>query len=56
MIKKMYIGLHAKYRFFLSDFNKDEFLWTDFSKNSQKVKLIKIRPVGAKLSHVDRQT
>jgi flagellar biosynthesis/type III secretory pathway chaperone len=39
----MYIGLHVKYRLYMSDFNKTWILSTDFSKNTQISNLMKIR-------------
>jgi hypothetical protein len=52
----MYIGLHIKYRLFLSNFNVTWILLTDFSKILKESNFIKICPAGAKLFHVDRQT
>jgi hypothetical protein len=56
IIKKIYIGLHVKYRLFLSDFNEIWILATNFRKNSQISNFIKIRPVGSDLFHTDGQT
>ena len=42
----MYIGLHTKYPLFS----------TDFSKNTQMLIFMKIRPVGAELFHADGWT
>ena len=49
----MYIGVHVKYRLFLSDFNETRTLSTDFRKNLQISNFIKIRPVEAELFHAD---
>jgi hypothetical protein len=51
----MKIGLCVKYLLFLSDFNEILISSTDFSKNSQKSNLIKIRPVRAELFHAGIQ-
>ena len=53
MLSQMYIGLHVKYPFFLSDFNK--IVSTDFRKNTQISNFMKIRPVGVELLHADGQ-
>jgi hypothetical protein len=52
----MYIGLHVKYRLFLSDCNGTWTFATDFQKNIQKPKFMKICPVGAEFFHADWQT
>jgi hypothetical protein len=52
---KMYIGLHVNYASFLSDFNETNFL-DRVSKIFQILNFIKIRPVGAELSHANGQT
>jgi hypothetical protein len=52
----MYIGLHVKYRLFLSDFNETRFFFDSFSKNIQILNVMKIRAVGAELLHADRRT
>ena len=42
---------------YLSDFNqKFGIIWADFRKVSQVLNLMKIRPVGAELFHVDGET
>ena len=51
----MYIGLHAKYPFFLFDFN-EILISSTVSKNTQISNFMKIRPVGVELSHADGQT
>ena len=52
----MYIDIHVKYPLFLFDFNETWIISTDFEKNVQISNLMKIRPVGVELFHVDRQT
>jgi hypothetical protein len=37
-----YVGLHAKYLLFLSDFNKSRIFSADFSKNLQITNFMKI--------------
>jgi hypothetical protein len=54
--KKKYIGLHVKYRLFLSDFNETCIFSTDFSINTQISNFMKIRPVAAESFHAGRQT
>jgi len=49
----MYTDLYVKYRL-LSDFNETNFLGR-FSKNTEILKLVKIRPVGAELFQADRR-
>jgi len=53
---KMYIGLHVKYRLFLSDFSETRIFQTDFSKNPEISNFMKIRQVRAKLFHMHGQT
>jgi hypothetical protein len=49
----MHIELHVKYRLFVSDF-KGNFDFLDrFSKNTQILNFMKIRPLGAELFHSD---
>ena len=48
--------LHVKYPLFVSDFNEIWIFCSDFRKKPQMSRLIKIRPVGAELFHVDRRT
>ena len=53
----MYIGFRVKYPLLLSCFNESGIFATDFrKKNTQISNFMKIRPVGAELFHVDRQT
>ena len=47
---KMYIGLHVKYPFFLSNFNETNFLDSFFRK------ILNSRPERAELFHSDRRT
>jgi len=51
----MYIGLHIKYPLFLSYFNGTWLFTTDFSKNTQDIKL-DMSNVCPVLYHADRQT
>ena len=50
-----YVVLHVEYTLFLSDFDKLEFSLQIF-ENTQISNFMKIRPVRAKLFHVDWQT
>jgi hypothetical protein len=50
----MYIFLPVKYRLFLSDYNETDFL-NRFSKNTQILNLIKIRPVGTEFFDAERR-
>ena len=52
----MYIGLHVKYRLFLSDFKLISNFLDIFLKNTQTSNLMKIRLVGVEFLHADRQT
>jgi hypothetical protein len=51
ILSKMYVALHVKYPLFLSDLNETLIFWTDFRKY-----FLKIRPVCAKLFHMDGRT
>ena len=48
--------LHVKYPLFLSDFNETLIFSTNFRKKAGISSSFKIRPVGAELFHVERQT
>ena len=52
----MYIGIRVKYSLFPSSFNEILTIWTDFRKILELSNFMKIRPVGAKLFHVDGRT
>jgi hypothetical protein len=52
----MYIGLHVKYRLFLSDFNETLSFYPYLRKILKKSNFLKIRPVGAELFRADGQT
>ena len=54
----MYVGLHVKYRLFMSDFNESLIFSTDFrkKKNAQIPNFMKIRPLGAEVLRADRGT
>jgi hypothetical protein len=52
----MCIGLHVKYRLFLSDFNKPFNIHDTVLKNIQILNFMKIHPVGAELFHADGRT
>jgi hypothetical protein len=54
-LKKMYIGLQVKYRLFLSDLMKLDFI-DSFSKNIQISNFMKICPVAAELFNADGRT
>ena len=50
ILLKRCIGLHVKYRLFLSDFYEIFISWTDFRKKKTQISnLTKIRTVGAEL-------
>jgi len=52
----MYIGLHVKYPFFLTDVNENWIFFPDrFSKNAKISNFMKIRPLGTKF-HADART
>jgi hypothetical protein len=48
----MYIGLHAKYQLFLTDFNETTIFSIDFENFSH----INLMEVGAELFHAEGQT
>jgi len=52
----MYVGLHVKYRLFLSYSNETGIFSTEFSKIPQTSNFMTIRPVGAELFHANGQT
>jgi len=52
----LYIGPHEKYPLLLSEFNETWIFSTAFQKNTQISLFLKIRSVGAELSHADEQT
>ena len=52
----MYIALHVKYPFFLSDINETWIFLTGFRKNTQISNNMKIHSVGAESFHADRRT
>jgi len=47
----MYIGLHVKYRLFLSGFNETFNIIDWLSKNTRILNFMKIRPVRTELFH-----
>ena len=53
---RMYIGLHVKFAPFLPDFNETLIFSAYFSKNTETLHFMKIRPVGAELFRTDRRT
>jgi len=52
----MFIDLHVKYSLFLSDCNKTLNFLDEFSKNTEILIFVKIRPVGAEMSLADGRT
>ena len=54
--KCTYIGLHVKYRLFLSGFNENRIFWTDFEKKKSIPNFMKIRSVGVQLFVAGRRT
>ena len=52
----MYIGLHVKYRLFLSRINETSIFLDGFSKNTEMSNFMKIRTVGVELTRTDRRT
>jgi hypothetical protein len=53
---KIYIGVHVKYRLFLSDFNEHCIFQTVFfSKKTQISNFVKISPMRGELFHADRR-
>ena len=53
---KIYIGLHVKYRLFLSGFNATLVFSTDFRKILKLKKNMKILPVSAEVLNADGRT
>jgi hypothetical protein len=53
--KKIYIGLHVKYRLLLSDLNLTWIFWTRFRKTPKYQIFVKIRPMEAESFHADGQ-
>ena len=51
----LYIGLQVKYPIFFLGFNKT-YIFDWFSKRPQTLLFIQIRPIGAELFHMDRET
>jgi hypothetical protein len=51
----MYIGLHAEYTLFFSDWKETWVFSEDFQKNAHISNLMKIRSVGAELLHAGGQ-
>jgi hypothetical protein len=52
----MYLGLHVKYPFFLSDANETWNTLDRFSKNTQMSDFMKMHPVRVELFHKDKRT
>ena len=52
----MWTRLHVKYPLFLSDFNKNGILSTEFRKKAEISIFIKIRPMEYELFHADGET
>ena len=52
----MYIGIHVKYRLFLSYFHETWILFKHFRKKTQESNFMKIHPVGTELFYADRRT
>jgi hypothetical protein len=52
-MSKLYKAIRVNYPLFSSDFNKSLLYSTGFWKNYQKLKFIKIRPMGAELFDTD---
>ena len=52
----MYLGLHKKYPFLLSDLMKFEFCQEIFEKNTKILNFMKTRSMGAELFLADGQT
>jgi len=52
----MYVGLHVKCPFLLSEFNETLNFIDRFFKNNQAPNFMKIRPVGSELFYADDRT
>jgi len=52
----MYLDLHVKCPFFLSDITENSNSSTEFSRNREIPNFMEIRPVGAQMLRADGQT
>jgi hypothetical protein len=52
----MFVGMHVKYPFVLSELNKTWVFDDRFSQNTQISNFMKIRPVGTELFHAEGRT